>query len=411
MFEEPADKKDEGATPAEGENRHADRNADAAFETSRARLLSIAYRMLGSRAEAEDIVQETYLKWHAQDASTLKTPAAWLTTVATRLSIDRLRHLKLERDRRPGADLPSGGFALDPSLDDFAPSAETLALRSSELSYGLGLLLDRLSPEERAALVLHEAFDCGYSEIGLVLSKTAQACRQIVHRAKVRLSQEQGQSTKQGLKRGRGPKLGQHLRCGDAERYDDEHHNSELQDGGSHDSGLHGDRRRNNKRPNTERNAGERRNEAASPDLLTRLRDAIASQDKAAVIELMIEDAHIETTPAARPDGPERIVASQTVSVLSETALKPALSGAALAALLVRAASRGIVAEAIVLHGCHALALLDGCEIVAILYVEARGDWIARCRFTTRPDLLRTANRLFDPRRVLAGIGRQAVTC
>ncbi|RDK04505.1 sigma-70 family RNA polymerase sigma factor [Paraburkholderia lacunae] len=151
------------------------------FEAVRARLLALAYRMLGSRAEAEDVVQDVWLKWHVADTQEVLTPAAWLTTVTTRVAIDRLRYLQRERASQAAGWLP------EPWLDELAPSAEELALRASEMSYGVMLLLERLKPDERAAFVLHEAFECDYAEIAKILERTPAHCRQIVHRAKARL--------------------------------------------------------------------------------------------------------------------------------------------------------------------------------------------------------------------------------
>lgn len=153
----------------------------SSFEAVRARLLALAYRMLGSRAEAEDVVQDVWLKWHLADTQEVLTPAAWLTTLTTRMAIDRLRYLQRERASQAAGWLP------EPWLDEVAPSAEELALRASEMSYGVMLLLERLKPDERAAFVLHEAFDCGYDEIAKILERTPASCRQIVHRAKERL--------------------------------------------------------------------------------------------------------------------------------------------------------------------------------------------------------------------------------
>ena len=156
----------------------------SAFEAARARLVALAYRMLGSRAEAEDVVQDVWLKWHLAGTGEVRTPVAWLTTITARLAIDRLRHLQLERNSRAAGWLP------EPWLDELAPSAEELALRSAEMSYGLMLLLERLKPDERAAFVLHEAFDCDYAEIARILERTPAACRQIVHRAKTRVQRD-----------------------------------------------------------------------------------------------------------------------------------------------------------------------------------------------------------------------------
>lgn len=151
------------------------------FEAARARLFALAYRMLGSRAEAEDVLQDVWLKWHLADTRDVRTPVAWLTTITARLAIDRLRHLQRERTSRNAAWMP------EPWLDETAPSAEELALRSAQMSYGLMLLMERLKADERAAFVLHEAFDCNYADIATILEKTPAACRQIVHRAKTRL--------------------------------------------------------------------------------------------------------------------------------------------------------------------------------------------------------------------------------
>lgn len=153
----------------------------SSFGAVRARLIALAYRMVGSRAEAEDIVQDVWLKWHLADTREVQTPAAWLTTLTTRTAIDRLRNVQRERESQATGWLP------EPWLDEVAPSAEELALRAAEMSYGVMLLLERLKPDERAAFVLHEAFDCDYAEIGKILERTPASCRQIVHRARVRL--------------------------------------------------------------------------------------------------------------------------------------------------------------------------------------------------------------------------------
>ncbi|MEC5405023.1 sigma-70 family RNA polymerase sigma factor [Paraburkholderia sp. MPAMCS5] len=153
----------------------------SSFGAVRARLLALAYRMLGSRAEAEDVVQDVWLKWHLADTRGVQTPAAWLTTLTTRAAIDRLRNVQRERATQ------STGWLPEPWLDEVAPSAEELALRAAEMSYGVMLLLERLKPDERAAFVLHEAFDCDYAEIGKILERTSASCRQLVHRARTRL--------------------------------------------------------------------------------------------------------------------------------------------------------------------------------------------------------------------------------
>lgn len=188
----------------------------AEFQRMRARLLSIVGRMLGSRAEAEDVVQEVWLKWHAADAAALHTPPAWLTTVATRLALDRLRRLAAERAARESE------WIAEPWRDECAPSAEDVASRASSLDAGLTVLVERLSPDERAAFVLHEAFDCDYASIADVVGKTPAHCRQLVHRARERLHREPDRAVRRAetaetdLRRGTLDRLAEALETGDA---------------------------------------------------------------------------------------------------------------------------------------------------------------------------------------------------
>jgi RNA polymerase sigma-70 factor (ECF subfamily) len=155
-------------------------NATQAFETSRRRLFGLAYRMLGSPADAEDIVQEVYLRWHEADRSAIENPEAWLVTAATRLSIDRLRRLKTEREAYVGPWLPEPIVAAAP------PPDQHLEL-SDDLSIAFLTLLERLAPDERAAFLLHDVFDVDYAEIAAVLDRIEAACRQVVHRARQRV--------------------------------------------------------------------------------------------------------------------------------------------------------------------------------------------------------------------------------
>ncbi len=151
------------------------------FERHRARLFGIAYRMLGSVDEAEDVLQDAFLRWHAADAAVIRTPEAWLVAVTTRLSIDRLRRAAVEREHYVGTWLPEP-IATDPSF-----AADRRTELSSELSMAFLVLLERLAPEERAALLLRDVFDSGYDEIARVLERSEVACRQLVHRARVRV--------------------------------------------------------------------------------------------------------------------------------------------------------------------------------------------------------------------------------
>jgi RNA polymerase sigma-70 factor, ECF subfamily len=155
-----------------------------AFEAHRSRLFGVAYRMLGSRAEAEDVVQEAYLRWHRTDRSAIRDPQAWLVTAATRIAIDRLRALKTEREAYTGPWLP------EPLLGREPPRPDRDAELASDLSVAFVVLLERLAPEERAAFLLHEVFDRDYAEIARTLEKSEPACRQIVHRARERVRSE-----------------------------------------------------------------------------------------------------------------------------------------------------------------------------------------------------------------------------
>ncbi|MFP6558203.1 sigma-70 family RNA polymerase sigma factor [Paraburkholderia sp. B3] len=156
--------------------------AAATFDALRARLLALAARVLGSRAEAEDVVQDAWLRWREADAESVRAPQAWLTTVTVRLAIDRLRRLRREREGEALARLTQ------PWLDDVAPSAEEAGLRAARLAEAWLTLLARLGPVERAAFVLREAFECDYAEIAALVGCTSAHCRQIVHRARARLA-------------------------------------------------------------------------------------------------------------------------------------------------------------------------------------------------------------------------------
>ena len=152
------------------------------FEAARGRLFGLAYRMLGSRADAEDIVQEAYVRWHEADKNRIESSEAWLVTTTTRLAIDRFRRLKTEREAYFGPWLPQ------PIVTD-APPDRHLDL-ADDLSIAFLTLLERLAPEERAAFLLHDVFDVGYPEIASVIEKTESAGRQVVHRARERVRGE-----------------------------------------------------------------------------------------------------------------------------------------------------------------------------------------------------------------------------
>lgn len=156
----------------------------AVFERQRSRLHGVAYRMLGSRSDAEDVVQDAYLRWHRAPAEEIRSPEAWLITTVTRLSIDRLRQAKAEREVYVGPWLP------EPLMTTEAPPADVSTELASSLSVAFLVVLERLAPEERAAFLLHEVFESGYDEIAQVLGKSEAACRQLVSRARKRVRDE-----------------------------------------------------------------------------------------------------------------------------------------------------------------------------------------------------------------------------
>jgi RNA polymerase sigma-70 factor, ECF subfamily len=156
-------------------------NSPAAFEQSRGRLFGLAYRMLGSRAEAEDVVQDAYIRWHQSDREVVRNAEAWLVTTTTRLAIDRLRALKTEREAYPGPWLP------EPLVQSSPPPPDRHLDLAADLSMAFMTLLERLGPDERVAFLLHEVFDFDYTQIAAILEKNEEACRQIVHRARTRV--------------------------------------------------------------------------------------------------------------------------------------------------------------------------------------------------------------------------------
>jgi RNA polymerase sigma-70 factor (ECF subfamily) len=153
----------------------------ATFEPHRRRLLGMAYRMLGSMAEAEDAVQEAYLRWHDTDRDIVKEPRAFLMTTTTRICLDVLKSARMKREEYVGPWLP------EPITDtaSLAPDAQTEL--AEDLSVALLLALDRLSPLERAAFLLHDVFDYSFSQIADALDRNEAACRQLASRARTRV--------------------------------------------------------------------------------------------------------------------------------------------------------------------------------------------------------------------------------
>ena len=161
-------------------------DATGVFEAQRPRLLALAYRMLGGVSDAEDVLQEAWLRWDRAEARTqVDTPAAYLRAMVTRLCIDRLRHLKTRRESYVGTWLPEP--VPEDLLEGTGEEAQALA---ESLRFGVLLLLERLAPTQRAVFVLRELMDCDYEEIAAATGRSAATCRQIFLRARAQLGEE-----------------------------------------------------------------------------------------------------------------------------------------------------------------------------------------------------------------------------
>jgi RNA polymerase sigma-70 factor (ECF subfamily) len=150
---------------------------DQLYRSESGRVFGIAYRMLGSVSEAEEVVQDAFVRLGGVEPDRVREPGALLTTIATRLSIDRLKSARAERESYVGAWLP------EPLLVDEADVAGE-AERADSISMAFLVLLESLSPLERAVFLLREAFDYGYAEIGEIIERTPENCRQIALRAR-----------------------------------------------------------------------------------------------------------------------------------------------------------------------------------------------------------------------------------
>ncbi|MFD0259649.1 RNA polymerase sigma factor SigJ [Kitasatospora indigofera] len=159
------------------------------FESSRGRLEAIAYRLLGSAGDAEDAVQETYLRWHAADRAFIETPEAWLTKVLTNLCLNQLTSARARRETYVGQWLPEPVLAGDRLLGP----ADTVEQRES-VSMAVLTLMERLSPNERVVYVLREAFGYPHREIGEILDLTEANCQQIHRRAKQHLASDRART-------------------------------------------------------------------------------------------------------------------------------------------------------------------------------------------------------------------------
>lgn len=158
--------------------------ADAIFEARRPAMTGLAYRMLGSRAEAEDVVQDAWLRWRKVDADTVEAPDAYLNRVVTRLALDRLKSARARREVYVGEWLP------EPVVEpDFEAGTD------ADLSVAFLLALERLTPLERAAFLLHDVFDTPFAEIAAVLGRSETACRQLASRAREHVRRDRPRHT------------------------------------------------------------------------------------------------------------------------------------------------------------------------------------------------------------------------
>ena len=185
----------------------------AIFEQARPMLMGLAYRTLGSIAEAEDVVQDTYLAWMATDSASILRPRSWLTTVCTRKAIDALRSARLSRTNYVGAWLP------EPVQTRFFEAPESDRDLSGSLTTAFLLVLERLAPKERAAFLLREVFSLPYEDVAASLEISQPACRKLVSRARAHVRRHRSASD---IPRPRQDELvaafGQAIRTGDTAR-------------------------------------------------------------------------------------------------------------------------------------------------------------------------------------------------
>ena len=147
------------------------------FAEYRGYLLSLAQRILGSRADAEDLLQETFIRWQQTSLATIRSPKAFLATVIKRLCLNHLQSAQSRRETN-----------VDPHAPEPALLEESAYKNAFDAFSALTILLERLSPKERAVLLLRDVFDCDYDEIALVISKRADTCRQLLRRARQHLA-------------------------------------------------------------------------------------------------------------------------------------------------------------------------------------------------------------------------------
>jgi len=153
------------------------------FEAERPRLFAVAYRMLGSATDAEDVVQDAWLRYANARQQDVRSPAAYLTTIVTRLCLDRLKSARAAREEYVGPWLP------EPLVADQAPGPERSVALAESVTLAFMVLLETLSPEERAVFLLREVFEHDYDDIASMLDTSAANCRQLFHRARSRIAE------------------------------------------------------------------------------------------------------------------------------------------------------------------------------------------------------------------------------
>jgi RNA polymerase sigma-70 factor (TIGR02957 family) len=170
------------------------------FQAERPRLFSIAYRMLGSATEAEDVLQDAWVRFHTAETNDLRSPQAFAATIVTRLCLDRLKSARAKREQYVGPWLP------EPLLTDGRDTPDVLAERAESVTLAFLVLLESLTAEERAVFLLKEVFDYEHAEIADMLGTTAANSRQLLHRAKAKVRPEHGRS-----ERAHAPEIHLHL--------------------------------------------------------------------------------------------------------------------------------------------------------------------------------------------------------
>lgn len=160
----------------------ADKNEQ--FQQARPKLFGLAYRMLGTRADAEDLVQDAWLRWNTADTATIECPEAWLTAIVTRLGIDRQRRIRTRREAYIGPWLP------EPLVSIREKGSEAMMELAGDLSMAFLIAMDHLGADQRAAFILREVFDYSYEEISHLLGKSVVASRKLVSRARTSVRSE-----------------------------------------------------------------------------------------------------------------------------------------------------------------------------------------------------------------------------